>query len=116
VSAIGQTARSRPIKWAPTGKPTAPSGDPVSVSIRLWPRLQRGLFFGGSRLGQCFTVPKAPMTLSPHLLPISAEVSLGFRKCRRPVTMPVRSGANITIDQPHRLSGGALADRSRTKR
>jgi hypothetical protein len=86
VSAIGQTARSRPIKWAPTGKPTAPSGDPVSVSIRLWPRLQRGLFFGGSRLGQCFTVPKAPKTLSPHPLPISAEVSLGFRKCRRPAT------------------------------
>jgi hypothetical protein len=78
VSAIGQTARSRRIKWAPTGKPTAPSGDPVSVSIRLWPRLQRGLFFGGSRLGQCFTVPKAPKTLSPHPLPISAEVSLGF--------------------------------------
>ena len=46
MSAIGQTARSRPIKWAPIGKPTTPSGDPVSVSIRLWPRLQRGLFFG----------------------------------------------------------------------
>jgi hypothetical protein len=36
-------------KWAPTGKPIAPSADPVFVSIRLWPRLSPGPFLCGAR-------------------------------------------------------------------
>jgi hypothetical protein len=35
-------------------------------------------------LGQCFTVPKAPVTLGPHPHPIAPEVSLGLPEGGRP--------------------------------
>jgi hypothetical protein len=75
------------VKWAPTGKPTAPSGDPVFVSqCGLGPAAQRGLFFGESGSVQTanaaaqYAVPAVPFRRFHRL---SRDSSKGTRDDER---------------------------------